>query len=167
MIKKLMIAAKIAATAAISLSAESYATVIYEYSRINTTLGTNISLTFILEDFLDPAVLTEIPSSTWQSCSYVLLGDDLGCASAQIAPATDPGFALFKLFSSGPSFVETPYAVSAFTNFGSSTFITSTLTVSDISDAVPEPKSWTMLILGFGAIGQAMRRRKSIRALPA
>jgi hypothetical protein len=34
-----------------------------------------------------------------------------------------------------------------------------TLTISDLSAAVPEPATWIMMILGFGFVGAAMRRR--------
>jgi PEP-CTERM motif len=38
--------------------------------------------------------------------------------------------------------------------------------IDDIAvNAVPEPSTWAMMLLGFGAIGFAMRRRKSPRAL--
>ncbi|QJU57071.1 PEP-CTERM sorting domain-containing protein [Sphingomonas sp. AP4-R1] len=34
-----------------------------------------------------------------------------------------------------------------------------TLTVTDISSAVPEPATWAMMLVGFGGIGTAIRRR--------
>ena len=40
-----------------------------------------------------------------------------------------------------------------------------TLTITQ--GAVPEPASWAMMLLGFGAIGFAMRRKARIAALPA
>ena len=30
-------------------------------------------------------------------------------------------------------------------------------------DAVPEPATWAMMLIGFGAIGMAMRRRRTVR----
>lgn len=33
-----------------------------------------------------------------------------------------------------------------------------------VSGAVPEPATWAMMILGFGAVGGAMRRRQSVAA---
>lgn len=36
-----------------------------------------------------------------------------------------------------------------------------------ITQAVPEPATWTMMLLGFGAIGFAMRRRKPALAMAA
>jgi|SRR5579884_1927906 len=38
--------------------------------------------------------------------------------------------------------------------------------IDDIAvNAVPEPRTWAMMLLGFGAIGFAMRRRRSSKAL--
>lgn len=36
----------------------------------------------------------------------------------------------------------------------------STLTISQLASAVPEPTTWAMMLIGFGAVGFAMRRRK-------
>ena len=35
-----------------------------------------------------------------------------------------------------------------------------TLTVSNVTGAVPEPATWAMMIVGFGMAGAAMRRHK-------
>jgi choice-of-anchor A domain-containing protein len=37
-------------------------------------------------------------------------------------------------------------------------------TASDIRDAVPEPATWAMMIMGFGAIGHVIRRRRALAA---
>ena len=37
------------------------------------------------------------------------------------------------------------------------------LTFADqLQAGVPEPETWTMMILGFGGIGAALRRRRSV-----
>ena len=38
--------------------------------------------------------------------------------------------------------------------------------VFTVTDAVPEPGTWAMMLLGLGGIGLAVRRRKSERSLP-
>ena len=40
----------------------------------------------------------------------------------------------------------------------------STLTISAIGGAVPEPAAWALFVLGFGALGFAMRRDRRARA---
>ena len=36
----------------------------------------------------------------------------------------------------------------------------STLRISQVAAAVPEPGTWAMMLIGFGAVGYSMRRRK-------
>ena len=38
--------------------------------------------------------------------------------------------------------------------------------VSGINGAVPEPATWAMMLIGFGGIGLAMRRKRTAAALP-
>lgn len=37
-----------------------------------------------------------------------------------------------------------------------------TLNISSVQAAVPEPASWAMMIMGFGVVGLAMRRRQKV-----
>ena len=37
---------------------------------------------------------------------------------------------------------------------------------SDLPSAVPEPSTWALMLLGFGAIGAAMRRKRNSERLP-
>jgi hypothetical protein len=39
--------------------------------------------------------------------------------------------------------------------------------VATISESVPEPSTWAVLVLGFAALGQALRRRRGLLALAA
>lgn len=41
------------------------------------------------------------------------------------------------------------------------------ITYADATGAVPEPAAWGMMILGFGAIGMVLRRRRTPGATPA
>lgn len=54
------------------------------------------------------------------------------------------------------------FATSFFGGFGGSN--TSARVYGDLSidGAVPEPATWALMILGFGAVGYAMRRRKAV-----
>ena len=40
------------------------------------------------------------------------------------------------------------------------------VTASGINGAVPEPATWAMMLIGFGAIGASMRRRRKVNATP-
>jgi hypothetical protein len=35
------------------------------------------------------------------------------------------------------------------------------ITIADFNSAVPEPATWAMMLMGFGAVGYSMRRRKA------
>lgn len=37
-----------------------------------------------------------------------------------------------------------------------------TITIRDMNSAVPEPATWAMMLLGFGAIGFSLRRRRGL-----
>lgn len=45
-------------------------------------------------------------------------------------------------------------------NNGSINFWENEVTISQLTSAVPEPATWTMMILGFGAVSAAVRRRR-------
>lgn len=47
--------------------------------------------------------------------------------------------------------------------FGSSSVSQVTVTLDSMGAAVPEPATWAFMILGFGAVGAAMRRRKPVQ----
>lgn len=52
-----------------------------------------------------------------------------------------------------------------FNNYGDQYSWTGLSEVQFVSSAVPEPASWAMMIIGFGAVGYALRRRRRIAAL--
>jgi hypothetical protein len=65
---------------------------------------------------------------------------------------------LFTGTTANPTFVLGTFPLST---FGSNDLLYS-LTISEApTGAVPEPGSWALLLLGFGAIGVAMRRRRA------
>ena len=49
--------------------------------------------------------------------------------------------------------------------FGSATITGGTGILRGISPAVPEPGTWALMLLGFGAVGVSMRRRRQIGAI--
>lgn len=74
---------------------------------------------------------------------------------------TGDGFSLF-----GPQLFSGPTAAPTFTP--GAYVLTDSLGGGDyaltIGNAVPEPASWALLILGFGAVGAVLRRREILRA---
>lgn len=76
----------------------------------------------------------------------------------------------FTQFSSPTLFTGSPNAPTFLT--GSFTLINpffgnGTLTISPIAAAVPEPTTWAMMLIGFGGLGFAMRRRSKVRTTVA
>jgi hypothetical protein len=67
------------------------------------------------------------------------------------------GDQLFTGTTSNPTFIPGNYLMST---FGSEDHLYS-LSISS-SSGVPEPATWTMMMLGFGAIGLALRQRRRI-----
>ena len=78
-------------------------------------------------------------------CFWVAAGTDPNINDVDIGWKFDPGsFASLGTFQST---ADAPFA------YG-------TLVVSELNPAVPEPATWAMMLVGFGAVGFAMRRRK-------
>lgn len=59
-------------------------------------------------------------------------------------------------------------AMGALTGFGTVTFASnappaSTQTITGTISAVPEPSSWVLMLIGFGGLGYALRRRRDLQ----
>jgi hypothetical protein len=70
---------------------------------------------------------------------------------------TTSGPQLFGGTLATPTFSRGTYALTDFDDPSKSYSLT-------ISSGVPEPATWGLMILGFGAVGGAMRRRQSVKA---
>lgn len=104
--------------------------------------------------------------------SYVIIGglqtgiggDSSGTDDFYLQLLKGPGIGVF----SADAFT---YSTSATQSFGyagpawGALSAGSSLTVLDITSPVPEPGSWALLLLGFGAIGCASRSKRSARLL--
>lgn len=69
--------------------------------------------------------------------------------------ALNPDTAYYFYFPAG--------SLSSFGTYASITLQgqTGQLVISDLSDTVPEPTTWAMMLVGIGVMGTAMRRRKA------
>ncbi len=91
-----------------------------------------------------------------QTASTISFG--FGSIAAFQFSGTTAGFAQFG----GPRVFTGPLDAPVFTpgTFNFTGFSNGTLNISRAVAAVPEPATWAFMILGFGAIGFAMRRRR-------
>lgn len=79
-----------------------------------------------------------------------------GCQVVNVAPATGSNW--FDIVAPmGQSYISA--TITAASGDGFNTFKQLRLSGSGITPAVPEPSSWALMLLGFGGIGMAMRRR--------
>ncbi len=114
----------------------------YQTDDCTVSVGTNCSVVLLTSTFFSPTGTAIILRSA--------------------SPTADPNF--FTLNQSIFNF-----AAGSFSNYGTYSAIgpnAGTLTVSEVSDqapAVPEPASWAMMIGGFGLIGAALRRNRTLR----
>ena len=76
--------------------------------------------------------------------------------SANFAPAQFGGPTLFSGAPGNPTFNLGTFNLFSIANGNSTLTISRAVTVA----AVPEPATWAMMLLGFGGIGVAMRRRR-------
>ncbi len=82
--------------------------------------------------------------------SFVLL-DSIGALSGTFSNITTSGF-------------RTGFAFDVVYDYGADLVRLNVLDAGIVNGAVPEPSTWAMLILGFGMIGRAMRKRSTTRA---
>lgn len=96
-------------------------------------------------------------------------GDPLSLSGAQIKGALTPT----PLVNSGDQTIPATNGRVTYTVNGGDPLITgitflsegNSFEIDDLATAVPEPATWAMLVIGFGAVGTAMRRRKPANGL--
>ncbi|WP_081668621.1 PEPxxWA-CTERM sorting domain-containing protein [Sphingomonas phyllosphaerae] len=103
-----------------------------------------------------------VPQKTWAGVSTGRLnffsGSGQGGFLSEYSGASTAGTVLFSGTLSKPSFIAGTYNLRG---FGSSSG--GSLTITNLAASVPEPASWMMMILGFGVVGYAMRRKTVLR----
>ncbi|HWI86905.1 MAG TPA: PEPxxWA-CTERM sorting domain-containing protein, partial [Sphingomonas sp.] len=101
--------------------------------------------------------------------SFVSNGDDASGPNLFVSILTDHGLFNYTGSSDGVNVTSELQDLSAYTNIMSISLSTSDpaglaynyFTFDPGSSALPEPATWAMLVGGFGAIGSAMRRRRT------
>ena len=151
-----------ATAAALTLASPASAQVAYDFSGYYDGFGA-VSVSITASDFITlPGV-----SATLDSCS-VALGPcfnvwlELNGAPPLdvfwVATGTDPNINDVDI---GWKFDPGSFAsLGTFQSTADAPFAYGTLVVSELNPTVPEPVTWAMMLVGFGAVGFAMRRRK-------
>ena len=99
-----------------------------------------------------------IPYTPSITFSYVASDQTLVIQSAGNGSVA-PGFRLYLMNALVPS---SPYALFSYRVAADPNRVYITETVNASNTAVPEPATWALLVIGFGAIGTAMRRNKTL-----
>jgi PEP-CTERM motif-containing protein len=137
--------------AAVAASSPAIATVSYDF--VATGKG---EVTFTVDDFLTGS--GKIASGDIDSCTA-----DVGCAVSFNNGAVADTLSVDFLGIGSVVSVAALFPDGTFSTPGTYLFRTDSLTVRDNS-AAPEPATWALMLVGFGATGVAMRRHRKIFA---
>ncbi|WP_375404086.1 PEPxxWA-CTERM sorting domain-containing protein [uncultured Sphingomonas sp.] len=115
------------------------------------------------------------PSSSFVDRGPVIYGPDFGMFAAYptstvVRFTNGDNFLGFRTTVSGLNYYGYAYTTNARLNsYGFETVAGRevTATVEQAVAAVPEPGTWALMVLGFGAVGYAMRRRRARVVLPS
>ncbi|TCP30410.1 PEPxxWA-CTERM sorting domain-containing protein [Sphingomonas sp. BK235] len=146
--------------------ASAHAAVTYSFKTFEPFAGGDISFTyeaptFVTDGWVDRSLLKDATASIAR-IRFLSSCPNGGGASAcdEVNVVTESGF--------GSTITHRYFADGAFAAAGSykgssSTPASLTVSAAVAPGAVPEPATWAMMILGFGAIGYAMRRKTVLR----
>lgn len=136
---------------------------------VNGTLSgggsSTVTGTFTTNDALNDLTAVNLTSTlggthTYNSLSQILVESLPNSLSLQITQA--PGQTLSLVFSPALSLsgVSNLVTGSQETSGGNTRTLTGTVSAAAVPAAVPEPATWAMMLVGFGAIGLGMRRKQ-------
>jgi len=136
----------------------------FDFSTFEPFVGGNVSFTYAVDS--PPPFETFIESSSLSSFSPRLARVRFGDTCVVFGPSAPVACDRVEVIvntSFGSTHVVRYFQDGALVNSGTySQLIGSNaqLTVSEVATAVPEPASWIMMLLGFGAVGSVLRSRK-------
>ncbi len=154
------------AAAALALQAPAGAAVTYQLSVLNSNYGFDATFTYVSPNFVADGTEVEGPSMACASHSLSTTCRSLFFTLNTFDPGRGPplvgdvlqydvglrGSGVGSLFVYAPGTFHTPGIYNS-----SRDGATSTLTITDSAAAVPDPAIWLTMLLGFGALGMAMR----------
>jgi hypothetical protein len=169
-------AAAMALSASGSASAASYLFT-FQFDALTSNVGNFAATTAVFSaDEINPTALTYVsgdingatPAGLFRAGDspqrvYVFGASDFGVPVGAIA---DIFFSLIPA-PVGLGTFETTSAGRGIRTSGGATYryTTGRLTITEVAAAVPEPGTWAMLIVGFLAVGGALRRRGTVRSV--
>lgn len=120
--------------------------------------GTNVAGTFNWHDGPDNAVGTVLSLSRIDGTAFDLVSFDYSSGNLLVAA---PGFGLAASGSGTVSAGFTNITTATFTSPGTTTQLDN-IVLNAATGAVPEPATWALMMLGFGGLGHAMRRKAKV-----
>lgn len=169
-----------ASAAAIALATSSGASAAdylfnFQFDALGNFAAANI---VYVADTLDPDSLTYVNGDVNGGTSPTLFRTFIGASGQRgyqfgtsdlFAPAgtvVDVFFRALSPFAAGQTYETDTAGRGVGTGSGAFyQYTTGRLTITERMTAVPEPATWAMLILGFGAVGGALRRRSALQSV--
>lgn len=165
-----LLAASLLIGSAVCSTSASAATILFDFA---SATGPSNNFSFAIDDtqtvpFASDAFTVRnvsVTSGSTQFVTSVEFFSQVEGGGLALGPTLNlTGRQLFTGTVSAPTFLTGNFPLFDFDTRGAA----GRLTISNLSSAVPEPSTWAMMLLGFGAIGASMRRRRHrASAIPA
>lgn len=165
----------LAGAAAIALSAApaSAAELLYSFSSDSGTLDFSFTLDSnptpdsftggLFFAFFDYPVSTPTGAETATiGFENSIIGGGVGISTPTFFFGLDPGSQLYSGPEASPTMLTGDFLFTGFVEKSASGPLSGTLSVTEVNAAVPEPGTWAMMLLGFGAMGWSFKRRRKL-----
>lgn len=160
--QKLLIAGLVAAMA----PASAHAAVTYSFQTFEPFAGGDLRFTyeaptFVTDGWVDRTLLKDATASITRIRFLPSCPNGGGASSCdEVNVVTESGFGTSITYR---YFADSAFAAAGAYNGSSSLPTSLNVAVTAAQGAVAEPATWAMMILGFGAVGYAMRRKTVLR----